>query len=87
MTGVGAHRDVGNGGVFGFSRAVADDGGIACALGHFDGGKGLAQGSNLVDLDEDGVGNALVYAFLQNFGVSDKQIVSHQLHFFVQAIT
>ena len=40
----------------------------------------------MVDLDEDGVGDSLVDAFLQNFGIGDKQIITHQLHFFVQAI-
>ena len=50
--------------VFGLARAVADDGGVAGALGHLDGGEGLGQRADLVDLDQDRVGNALVDAFL-----------------------
>src|SRR5512133_2996803 len=86
LTGVGAHRNVGNGGVFGLARAMADDGGVTRALGHLDAGKGLGQGADLVDLDQDRVGNALVDAFLENFGVGDKQVVTHDLHLFAQTV-
>src|SRR5690606_21949853 len=45
LHGVGGHRDIGNGGVFGFARTVRHDGGVAGALGHFDGGEGFSQGA------------------------------------------
>ena len=48
---------------------MADDSGVAGALGHLDGGKSLAQGANLVDLDQDRVGNALLNTFLEDLGV------------------
>ncbi len=65
---------------------MADDGGVARAFGHFNRGKGFAQRADLVDFDEDGVGNGLVYAFFQNLGVGDEQIIADQLHFFAQAL-
>src|SRR5574344_1740254 len=43
LASVQAHSDVGNRAVFGFARAVRDHGGVTGALGHFDGGKSLAQ--------------------------------------------
>jgi hypothetical protein len=86
LAGVGAHGDVGDGAVFGLARAVADHGGVAGALGHLDGGEGFGQRADLVDLDEDRVGDALVDAFLQDLGVGDEQVVAHQLHLLAQAL-
>jgi hypothetical protein len=37
--------------------------GVAGALGHFDRGEGLREGTDLVDLDQDGIGDALLDAF------------------------
>ena len=65
---------------------MADDGGVACAFGHFNGGKGFRQSADLVDFDEDRVGDAFVYAFFQDFGVGDEQVIADQLHFFAQAL-
>ena len=45
--------------------AMRDHGGVTGALGHFDGGKGLGQGTDLVDLDQDRVADALLDAFLR----------------------
>ena len=67
-------------------RAVADDGGVAGALGHLDGGEGFGQRADLVDLDQDRVGDALVDAFLQDLGVGDEQVVADQLHLLAQAV-
>ena len=58
------HGQVGDGGVFGLAGAVGDDGGVAGAVGHLDGVQGLGQGADLVDLDEDGVGDAQLDALL-----------------------
>jgi hypothetical protein len=60
---ISGHRDVGDGGVFGFAGAVRDHRGVARALGHLDGGEGFGQRADLVDLDQDGVGDALADAF------------------------
>src|SRR5450830_375065 len=85
LAGVGAHRDVGNGRVFGFARTVRDHGRIAGHLGHFDGLEGFGQGADLVDLDQDRVGDALVDAFLQDLGVGHEQVVTHDLDLLAQA--
>ena len=63
---------------------VADDGGVARALGHFNGLEGFGQRADLVDFDEDGVGNAALDAFFQNLRVGHEQVIAHQLHFFAQ---
>ena len=78
--GVGAHHDVGDGGVLGLAGAVRHYGGIAVTVGQLDGVQGLGQGADLVDLDEDGVGNVVVKAHLEPLGVGDEQVVAHQLH-------
>ena len=57
LAGVQGHGEVGDGGVLGLAGAVGDDGGVARAVGHLDGVQGLGQGADLVDLDEDGVGD------------------------------
>ena len=46
-----------------------------------DGVQGLGQGANLVDLDQDRVGQALADAHAEPRRVGDKQIVAHQLDF------
>src|SRR6218665_99681 len=84
--GVGGEGDVGNGGVLGRARAVRDHGGVAGALGHFYRGKGFGQRADLVDLDQDRVGDALVYALLEEPGVGHEQVVAHQLHLVAQAL-
>ena len=59
----GGHREVGDGGVLGLAGAVRDDRGVAAPLGHGDRLQGLGQRADLVDLDQDRVGDALVDAF------------------------
>ena len=54
-------------------------GGVARPVGHLDGVQGLGQRADLVDLDEDGVGNALFNAGGQALDVGDEQVVPHQL--------
>ena len=62
---VGRHGDVGDGRVFGFAGAMADDGGVVVVLGQFDGVERLGERADLVDLDEDRVGRAGINALLQ----------------------
>ena len=45
--------DVGDGGVFAFAGAVAEDGGVTVAFGEFDSVEGFGEGADLVDLDEN----------------------------------
>ena len=65
---------------------MADHGGVTRAFGHFDGGEGFRECANLVDLDQDRIGDALRYAFFEDFGVGDEQVITDDLHFFAQAI-
>ncbi len=58
--------------------------GVTGALGHFDGGEGFCQRADLVDLDQDRVGDTLLDAFTQNLGVGDEQIVADQLNLLAQ---
>ena len=60
LAGVGGHRDVGDGGVLGFTRAVRDHRGVAVFLGEFDRVEGLGEGTDLVHLDEDRVGDSQI---------------------------
>src|SRR5690606_37851611 len=72
--------------VFGFAGAVRDDGGIPGTLGHFNGGEGFGERADLVDLDQDRVGNTLVDSLLQDLGVGNEQVIAHQLHFLAQLV-
>ena len=81
-----ADRDVGDGRVLGLARAVRDHRGVAGALGHLDRGEGLGQGADLVDLDQDRVGDVLLDAFSQDLGVGDEQVVAHQLDALAQRV-
>ena len=63
---------------------MRDHGGVAGPLGHFNGRKGFGQGADLIDLDEDRVGDVLVDALLEDLGVGHKQIVTHQLDLLAQ---
>src|SRR3989304_8802497 len=56
------HGQIRDGGVFRLAAAVAGDAPVAVASGQVDGGNRLGQRADLVDLDEDGVGYALVDA-------------------------
>ena len=44
-------------------------------MGHLDGVQCFSQGTNLVELDQNGIGNVLIYAFLEDFGIGDKQVI------------
>jgi len=56
LAAVGGDGDVGDGGVLGFTGAMAEDGLVPAELGELDSVEGFGQGTDLVDLDEDGVG-------------------------------
>ncbi len=62
-------------------RAVADDGGVAEAAGEFDGFEGFGDGADLVDLDQDGVGDLLLDSLLQALRVGDEEVVADELDF------
>ena len=62
LAGAGGDGEVGDEGVFGFAGAVGDDGGVAVAAGQVDGFEGFADRADLVDFDQDGVGDSLLDA-------------------------
>lgn len=65
---------------------MGDDGGITGLLRHFNGIQGFRQGTNLVDLDQNGVGHLQLNTFGQAFGVGDKEVVPDQLHLLAKAL-
>ena len=77
----GAHGDgeIGDEGVFGFAGAVRDDGGVAGLAGHLDGVDRFGDGADLVELDQNRVGDAFGDAALQALGIGDEEIVADQL--------
>src|SRR5574343_736614 len=54
---IGRHGDIGDGGVFGFAGTMGNDGSVTRTLGGFDRLERFGQGTDLVDLDQDGVGH------------------------------
>ncbi len=57
------------------------DRGVLRLLGHLDGFQGLGErAAILVDLDQDGVGDLPVDAFLQDLRVGDEQVIAHELY-------
>ena len=65
---------------------MADHAGVTGPAGQVDRLQGFGEGADLVDLDQDRVGDALVDAPLQAAAVGHKQIVAHQLHGFAEAL-
>ena len=53
--------------------------GVAVAAAELDGFEGLGDGADLVDLDQDGVGDLLLDALLQALGVGDEEVVADEL--------
>src|SRR4029453_12621909 len=76
---VGGNGDVSNGGVLGFAGAVRGDGGVTGTLGQGNGVQGLGQGTDLVDLDQQGVGRGRLDALLQADRVGDEEVIANQL--------
>ena len=64
---------------------MAHDAGIAGLLGGLDGLERLGERADLVDLDQDRVGGTQLDALLEALGVSDEQVVTHQLHLVANA--
>src|ERR1700682_1567630 len=86
LTGVGADRDVGDQAVLGLARTMRDDRCIARAHGHAYRCEGLRQGPDLVDLDQDRIGDTFGNALFENLGVGHEQIVADQLHFLAEPV-
>src|ERR1035441_9300054 len=77
LAGVGGHGEVGDDGIFGFTRAVRDHRGVARIGRHLHGFQGFADCADLVELDEDRVGDALVDAALEDLRIGYVDVVAH----------
>jgi len=83
LAGGGGHGEVGDESVFGFAGAVGNDGVVAGLAGELDGVNGFGHGADLIELDEDGVGDAFVDTAGETLGVGDEEVVSNELDFFL----
>src|SRR5712692_3219375 len=73
--------EIGDEGVLGFAGAVRNDGVVAGFAGQLDSVDGFRDAANLVQLDENGVGDAFVDAAGKTRGVGDEEVVAHKLDF------
>ena len=65
---------------------MGDNCGVTCALSHLDSLEGLGQGTNLVDLDEDGVTSMNLNALLKALSVGNKEVVADELDLLAQTL-
>ena len=79
LAGVLCHSQVGDGGVRGLAGTVGNHGGEAVLGGQLDGVEGLGDGTDLVQLDQQGVGGAELDALSQTCRVGDQQVVADEL--------
>ena len=86
MACVYCYSDISQGGVFGFTAAVGNDAGIASAFSSFNSVEGFGQGTDLVNLDQNGIANTLLDAFNQTLFVGYKEVVANQLYLFTQLL-
>ncbi len=75
-----ATAKIGDRRVFGFTAAMAGNAAVAIAMGQLNRLNRFGQRSDLVDLDQDAVGDAFVDAALQSCRVGDEQVVADQLN-------
>ncbi len=80
LAGARRDREVRDGGVLGLAGAVRDDGGPAGGVRHADRLERLGEGADLVELDQDGVGGALLDAAREALDVRDEEVVADELH-------
>jgi len=81
LPGCGSHGEIGDEGILGFSRAVRNDGVVARLAGHLDGVNRFADAADLIQLDENGIGDAFVDAAREPRGVRVEEVVTNQLNF------
>ena len=85
LAAVGGDGEVGDGGVLGLARAVRHHRGVAAAVRQLDRVERLGERADLVDLDEDRVGDAGVDAAGEALDVGDEQVVADELHAVAEA--
>src|SRR5690348_5146134 len=74
------HREIGNRRILGLARTMRHYRRIVAGLSQTHGIDRLGQRSDLVDLDEDRIGDPIGDALLEPLHVGDEQIVANQLH-------
>src|SRR5690606_41364191 len=65
--------------ILGFTRTMRHDGSIASLMSRFDRVERFRQRSDLVDLDENRVGNAHTNTVTETSGIGDDQVVTNEL--------
>ena len=76
LTGVQCHCQVGNGGILGLTGTVGGNSGITGLVCHLDGLQSLGYGSDLVQLDQNGVTTAKGDSLCQSLGVGYEEVVA-----------
>ena len=79
LTGAPSHGQVGDGDVLGLSGPVGHDDVVSVPEAHLRGLSGLGDRTDLIDLQEEGVGRLHVYPLAQALGVGDEQVIPHDL--------
>ena len=77
---------VGDGNVLGFAGTMRHDASVTCLLCHLNSLKCLGKGTDLVYLNQDGVGAAKLDALGKTLGVGYEQVVANQLNLVADAI-
>src|SRR3546814_6218890 len=78
--------EVGDGGVLGLAGAVRHHRRVGGGVRHLHRLQGLAEGADLVHLDQDGVGDALADALGEALRVGDEDVVADELHLAAEAL-
>src|SRR5699024_345057 len=76
----GCHSQIGNGGIFRFAGAMRNNGRVVSCVGHSNTIRRFSKLTDLVNLNKDGVSNALLNAPRQTFGIGNKKIIPYQLY-------
>ncbi len=75
----GTHRQIRDGGIFRLARPMGNHRRVARRLGHSNGLQRLSERTDLIELDQDGVGDSLIDTALENLCIGHEQVVSNQL--------
>ena len=84
LAGGGGDGEVGDEGVFGFAGTVGDDGVVAGFAGELDGVDGFGDAANLIEFDENSIGDSFVDAAREALSVGYEEVVADQLNFFLR---
>ncbi len=80
MPGIHRNRQVGNETIHGLPAAVGDETVIIIPVCEFNGFQCFCNDSDLVQLDQHGIGNLFTDSFLNNVRAGTKDIITNQLY-------